>query len=138
MEFETKNSVNVKINMADFTSSMKLKKAIVEAVKESGLDISSVDITNLKSGAINSIIQAILTADSSDKVEDAIFKCLARCTYNGEKITKDIFEPLEARENYYEIIIACLKVNLSPFFVPLFSKFNELQEKIMPKSPKQK
>lgn len=138
MEFETKNSVNVKINMADFISSMKLKKAIVEAVKESGLDISSVDITNLKSGAINSIIQAILTADSSDKVEDAIFKCLARCTYNGEKITKDIFEPLEARENYYEIIIACLKVNLSPFFVPLFSKFNELQEKIMPKSPKQK
>ena len=142
MEFEVKHGehkeVSVKINIADFISSMKLKKAVVEAVKESGIDISSVDIGNLKAEAISSMVEAVLSVDSSDKVEDAIFKCLARCTYGGEKITRGVFEPVEVRENYYEIIFACLKVNLAPFFAPLFSKFTELQEKIIPKSPEQK
>jgi hypothetical protein len=138
MEFETASGAKVKINVADFISSMKLKKAIVEAVKESDVDIAKIDLDNLKVGAIDSILQIVLTADSSDNVQDAIFKCLERCTYNSEKITKDIFEPVEAREDYYEIVIACLKENLTPFFKPLFLKLNDLQEKIMPKSPEQK
>lgn len=137
-EFTTANGVTVKINVADFITSMMLKKAVVEAVKDSDVDIASVDLENLKVGAIDSILQIILTADCSDKVNDAIFKCLARCTYNGEKITKDIFENVKARENYYEIVIACLKENLTPFFKPLFSKLSELQEKMIPSDPKQK
>lgn len=138
MELTTARGTEVKINVADFITSMKLKKAVVEAVKESGIDVASIDLDNLKMGAIESIIQIILTADCSDKVEEAIFKCLVRCTYNGEKITKDTFEPVEAREDYYEIVIACLKENLAPFFGPLFLKFSELQEKIIPSTPKQK
>jgi hypothetical protein len=144
MEFTTAKGVEVKINMADFITSMKLKKAVVEAVKDSGIDIASVDLENLKVGAIDSILQVILTADCSDKVEEAIFKCLSRCTYGGQKITKDIFDNTdsekakEAREDYYEIVIACLKENLNPFFAPLFSKLNELQEKMIPSTPEQK
>jgi len=129
MEFTTKNGAEIKINVADFITSMKLKKAVVEAVKDSGVDIAGIDMGNLKAGTIDSIFQIILAADCSDKVEEAIFKCLNRCLYNSEKITKDTFESLDARENYYEIVIACLKDNLSPFFAPLFLKLNELQEK---------
>jgi len=138
MEFTTKKGSEVAINVADFITSMKLKKAVIEAVKESGADISSIDLDNLKIGAIDSILQIILAADSSDKVNDAIFKCLARCTYNSERITRDTFEPVEAREDYYEIVMACLKENLLPFYSPLLSRLNALQEKVLPKSPKQK
>ena len=137
MEFTTANGVTVKINVADFITSMQLKKAVVEAVKDSDVDIATIDLENLKVGAIDSILQIILTADCSNKVEEAIFKCLARCTYNGEKIIKDTFEPVAARENYYEIVIACLKENLTPFFAPLFLKLNALQEKMTPSNPKQ-
>ena len=137
MEFTTENGAAIKINVADFMTSMKLKKAVVEAVKESGTDIANIDLDNLKAGAIDSILQVILSCDSSEKVNEAIFKCLARCTYNSEKITKDTFEPLEARENYYEIVIACLKENLSPFFNPLLLKLNNLQSKIASNIPKQ-
>lgn len=138
MELTTASGAEVKINVADFITSMKLKKAVVEAVKESDVDVSSIDLNNLKIGAIDSILQIILTADSSDKVEDAIFKCLARCTYNDTKITRDTFEPVEARKDYYEIVIACLKENLTPFFEAPLLKLNSLQEKIMPNNQKQK
>lgn len=136
MELITAQGAEVKINIADFISSMKLKKAVVEAIKESNIDVANIDLNNLKIGAIDSIIQAILTIDSSDKVDESLFKCLARCTYNGEKITKETFESVEARKDYYEIIIACLKENLAPFFEPLILKLNSLQEKMTQKSQK--
>jgi hypothetical protein len=138
MEFTTQKGSEVRINIADFITSMKLKKAVVEAIKESDVDIAHIDLENLKAGAIDSILQILLTCDSSDKVNDAIFKCLARCTYNSEKITKETFEEVEAREDYYEIVIACLKENLSPFFKPLFLQLKSLQEKKTPKNQKQK
>lgn len=136
MELTTGTGAEVKIEVADFITSMTLKKAVVEAVKESKIDIANIDLENLKVGAIDSILQVILTADCSDKVNEAIFKCLARCKYNGERISKDTFEPIEAREDYYEIVIACLKENLAPFFKPLFLKLNSLQEKMIQKSQK--
>lgn len=130
MEFITGNNTEVKINVADFISSMKLKKAIQKALLENKIDIASVDFNDIKSGAIDSILELVLTADSNEGVENALFNCLKRCTYNGEKITRDTFEPVEAREDYYEIVVACLKENLSPFFKPLFSKLNGLQEEL--------
>jgi len=136
MELTTASGAEVRINVADFITSMKLKKAIVEAVKDSDIDIASIDLDKLEVGAIDSILQVILTADCSEKVNEAIFKCLERCTYNSKKINKETFEPVEAREDYYEIIIACLKENLTPFFKPLFLKLKGLQDKILISNPK--
>jgi hypothetical protein len=149
MEFITTNGVEVRINIADFITSMKLKKEVFKAVKDSNIALSKLDLDKLlsghkenisgavKSGALDSLMEVILTVDSNDKVEEAIFKCLARCTYNGEKITRSTFEPIEARENYYETIIYCLMENLSPFYAPLRSKFKELEAKKKLKDPKQ-
>ena len=48
MEFTTANGVEAKINAADFLSSMKLKKAILRAAKESNIDLVNLDFANLK------------------------------------------------------------------------------------------
>lgn len=132
MEFTTASGVEAKMNAADFLSSMKLKKAILRAAKESNIDLVNLDFSNLKGTALNSILQAILEADSSDDVEDALFKCLGRCTYGGIKITRDIFDNIDpeiaksARGDYYELVFHCLKENLLPFFQPLVSKLQKL------------
>lgn len=117
-----------KFHDADFLTAMKLKKAVVGAIKESGVDIARIDINNLNMGSIDAIGQMILAADSSEKVEKALFVCLERCLYNGEKVTAETFEPVEARKDYYEIIIECLKGNLGPFFEPLFLRLKKLLE----------
>lgn len=126
-----------KFNDADFITAMKLKKAVIGAVKESNVDLSKIDMDNLNLASIDTIGQIILAADSSEKVEKAIFDCLKRCTYNGEKITPDTFEPIEARKDYYDIIIECLKGNLGPFFEPLYLKLQKLFQ-VQPETADQK
>ena len=130
MEFKTQNGVDVKINPADFINALKLKNAVLKAVKDSGVDISKIDLDKITASSLQPLLEVILTADTNEAVQDSIFKCLARCLYNGEKIVPDTFEPMEAREDYYEIVIACLKENLSPFFKSPISKLKSLAPKV--------
>ena len=116
MEFTTENGAEVMIKEADFISSLKLKNAVLKAIKDSGVDIAKIDLEKITVGSLEPLIAIVLSADTSDDVQSAIFKCLLRCTYNKEKITESVFEKTAARKDYYEIVIACLKENLSPFF----------------------
>jgi hypothetical protein len=139
MEYETKRGIKVVINEADFTTSMMLRGAVLKSIKNSDINISAIDLEQLNQEAITKlIIEAALSIDCDDKVTDALFKCLARCTYNGEKIIRDTFEPVEAREDYYEIVINCLKENLLPFFQPLLQRLRNLHASKSSNNPKQK
>lgn len=130
MKIKTQNGVDLVIEPADFISAMKLKNAVLKAVKESGVDVSKIDLEKINAASLQPIIEVVLSADTSEDVEKAIFKCLERCTYNGERIIRETFEPVEAREDYYEIVIACLKENLAPFFKNLISKLKSLTPKV--------
>jgi len=139
MEFKTESGAEVIINMADFIESSRLRVAVLGAIKDSGVEISKIDIDKLlsgvkddmgkavKSGALDSLIDMVISLDVSEKVNGEIFNCLKRSTYNGEKITKSTFNSEDARGDYYHIVIACLKVNLAPFFKTLFSKLSGLR-----------
>ena len=141
MEFTTESGAEVKINMADFIDSSRLRVAVLGAIKDSGVEISKIDIDKLmsgikddmgaavKSGALDSLLDLVISLDCSEKVNNEIFNCLKRSTYNSEKITKSTFDSEDARGDYYHIIIMCLKVHLAPFFKTLFSKLNGLQLK---------
>lgn len=142
MEFTTESGIKCVINGADFVSASRLKVAVLKAIKDSGVKISEIDFTKLlsgvkddmesavKSGALDSLLEVVIELDCSKEVNEAIFDCLARSTYNGERIIRETFEPEEARGDYYMIIIACLKRNLSPFFKTLISKLQKLSPKI--------
>ena len=148
MEFTTESNTEVVINMANFIDASRLRVAVLGAIKESGVEISKVDIEKLlsgvkeamgaavKSGALDSLLDMVISLDCSDKVNNEIFNCLKRSTYNSEKITRDTFNEPEARGDYYHIVIMCLKVNLAPFFKTLFSKLSALQ--LMKKQESQK
>jgi hypothetical protein len=148
MEFKTESGAEVVINMANFIDASRLRVAVLGAIKESGVEISKVDIEKLlsgvkedmgaavKSGALDSLLDMVISLDCSEKVNNEIFNCLKRSTYNSEKITRDTFNELEARGDYYHIVIMCLKVNLAPFFKTLFSKLSALQ--LMKKQESQK
>jgi len=148
MEFTTESGAQVVINRPLFTDISRLRVAVLGAVKESGVEISKIDIDKLlsgvkedmgaavKSGALDSLLGMVITLDCSEKVNNEIFNCLKRSTYNSEKITRDTFNSEDAMGDYYHIVIMCLKVNLAPFFKTLFSKLSALQ--LMKKQESQK
>jgi hypothetical protein len=128
-EIKGNNGATINIKVAPFKDVMALKNAIVKELASIGLNLDSLDLKNFNVHSdinIDAIIKPLASIDSSELFYNAIMKCLVKCTYNGHKITEELFEEEEAREDYYLIIIEALKVNLSPFLKGLVSGFASL------------
>ena len=61
------------------------------------------------------------SAFSSPEVEKALWPCLIRSLYNGEKIVPDVFEPENAREDFIPVCLTVVQKNIIPFTKGLFS-----------------
>lgn len=131
-EFKATNTGNkVIINCAKVREVQRLKQVILNEVKKNplGIKLSSgeglfekeMDFT----GVIDFIKDTLISIDTSEEFNEAIFECLKYCTYKTVyKIDEALFdneEIPEAREDYYEIITACVEENLRPFFKSLIS-----------------
>lgn len=108
MEFIAPSGAKVVINSAPWRDAKQLKKAIEREIMVGGLNIPT-----------------ILMVDSSDAVDAALWPCLARCLRNDQKIVEMTFDDLEARIDYYDIALECIKVNLGPLAERLRSKLQE-------------
>lgn len=140
-EFKAANTGNkIIINCAPVKDVLRLKEVILkEMIKHPlGLKIKDkqgdfkellekeVDIV----GVIDFIKNTVLSIDTSQDFSEAIFECLKYCTYKSTyKIDMDLFDNKsvpEAREDYYEIIAACIEENLRPFAKSLISMWKTL------------
>lgn len=132
-EFNCTNTGNtVVINCAPIKSVQKLKNVILNEVQKSPIGIKLIggdkslfekelDFT----GVIDFIKNTLIGIDTSDAFSEAIFECLQYCTYKKVyKINEELFDNEavpEAREDYYDIIVACVEENLRPFIKGLIS-----------------
>lgn len=122
-EFLTNNNKKAVINPAQMNDALYLKRVVFKELASAGIDIESF-ITKAKNDKslldgdfdFNAIIAPIFGLLSSEEIDTAILRCLARCTYDHEKITAETFEKEEAREDYYHLVLECLRINLTPFF----------------------
>ena len=106
------SGVPVVINPASWEDAIALKKALFrEMAMGRGMNLPT-----------------FLMVASSDAVEVALYKCLARCLYDGQKITKKTFDPIETRQDYPAIAAACGRENLSPLWPGLLSLLEELSQ----------
>lgn len=131
VEFKTAaRNASVMVNVANFDDAMELKNAVFREVSKEGIKIE--DFLNAtgstKEISLDQVVKTVMQIDSSPFINAALFKCFMQCTYNGEKITKKTFDSAEAREDYYEIAIAVLKENLTPFFKGLLSRLGGLSK----------
>jgi hypothetical protein len=107
--FKTDEDVEVIINPASIIDANNLKNTILKLFKQNNFDI-----TNISS--VKSMIEAIMILDSSEEFQKSIFACLSRSVYKMQRIDLELFNDETARQYYYEILIKCLEVNISPFF----------------------
>lgn len=130
MEFITSNTgKKVVIKPATFQDACELKKETMKCISNSNL-LKGLDFTNFASLDANKVFGAlselITNIDSSSEFENAIFKCLGRCTCDGISISRQLFDDKpELREDYYEIITHCCEENLRPFFKSLYSELSK-------------
>lgn len=132
-EFKCENTGNtVVINCASMRDVQRLKQVIFNEVKKSPIGVKLVngDKSLLEkeidfTGVIDFIKNTLIGIDTSDEFMEAIYNCLQYCTYKKVyKIDEALFDNEaipEARQDYYEIIFACIEENLRPFIQSLIS-----------------
>lgn len=129
-EFEAPSGAAVVVNEGGWDEAVALRVAIAGELANANLGDFKLTLDADAELDLAKLVQLALKVDASPAVADALFKCLGRCTYNGQRITKATFEPRAARGDYYPIAIACLKENIGPFFEPLLSKLSPVMERM--------
>ena len=60
------------------------------------------------------------TALSSKKIEEHVWRCMEKVTYNSLRVTMETFEPLEARGDYFAACFEVAQENVLPFLKSLY------------------
>jgi hypothetical protein len=109
-DLDVPSGAKVVINVAPWEDAVLLQQAISrEMALGAGLNLST-----------------FMMVAASRPVYEAMIKCLARCTYNTEKITPSTFNKKEARADYVSIVTACVKENIGPLEEGLYSVLSDL------------
>lgn len=138
---KTGSGAELVIQVADYESGMALHDAFLAKLSTLKADINFSAFSNVKSLTelkeldvglilnlgVREILPALASFAADKNIREAAFVCLARATYNGQRITPALFNDVEARKDFYEIILECLKVNVLPFAGTLVSLLSTLQ-----------
>lgn len=106
------------VSPADYESADRLFRAILGALKTSGINFSEVDTDDPDLGPL---LNAGLSVLANKEVSDAMWACAVRSLYGHQKITKLLFEAEESRQDIYPMAWEVVKVNVAPFFSSLVS-----------------
>lgn len=123
MEKQLVTGNKLKITLGTFEESKKLYQAIMDECK-------AVKIEFTKEMNVDLMKNMLFTLMSSKKIEDALWVCMRRCTYNDEKITTDIFEDVNARADYFDVCFEVAKENVNPFLKSLYAQYGPTLKEI--------
>lgn len=118
----------MEITLAPFADAKALYQAVLEEAKNLKVDAQT-DID------VNLIKDLFCVGLSSKKIEAALAVCMKRATYNSLRITDEVFEPEEARNDYFVVCLEVAKRNLAPFTKDLYAEYSQVlgQLKSFPK-----
>jgi hypothetical protein len=104
------SGAELEIQLAPFEDGRKLQKAVAKELKsiKVSADLDLMDANFMK--------DVLCSAIASDEIMDALELCFKRCTYNKLKVSKETWEPEEARGDYIQSSIEVLKANMLPFW----------------------
>lgn len=123
-EIKLPSGAELKIGLAPFSDSKALYQSVLEEAKSLRLDpAAEVDVNLFK--------DLFCAGLSSKKIEMSLKECLKKCLYNGLKIDPDkTFEPVEAREDYFQVCFEVAQENIAPFTKNLLQQYSAIFQKL--------
>jgi hypothetical protein len=118
-DFILGSGARLHVTVAPFEDANALRKALLRTAKGIPLaaDPLQMDVTVLK--------DVFIEAASSNDVEQCLFKCMERASYQDVKVTRGLFDDPKlgesARADLLEIYWKVIETNCAPFFVKAFS-----------------
>ncbi len=116
-EVKMPSGATLKVSMSPFSASKALYQALLREMK--GIAIPQKDSPQVES----MLKDALCAGFSSPYIEECLWECMKKCTYNGLKIDVDTFEPAKAREDYIPVCVEVVKDNVLPFAKSLYADY---------------
>lgn len=123
-EIDLESGKKLRLSLASFSLGKELYQSFSEELLK--LDVKFDDEMD-----INFLKNLILTFLSSKKIENCLWRCAEKCLYENMKVTQDLFENEEARQDYFEIMFHVAKRNLDPFVKALYAKYKDSFQKVI-------
>lgn len=127
-EIKLPSGAMLMINPAPFADAKALYQAMLKEVKQISFDPK----TDIDTEFIKNVF---CTGFSSEIIEAKVWECMKRCTYNKEKLVPDIFEPVEARDDYFTVCFEVAKENIAPFTKSLYAQYSHILDLLKVKDP---
>jgi len=124
MEYKLPSGAVLDVTPLDFEPAFEVSQTITRLIGLLDVDLKSLDtekwgsVADIELDAIKRPFSQILS--NRELVKDAN-KCLAKCTYNGIRVSEKTWQPAEARKDYLYACFYALKENVFPFFEGVFS-----------------
>ena len=125
----------LQLGIAPFAVGMKLVKTLAAEAKNVDVELESLDLSKLAGKNLNSIKNLVLQMLSSDALEAALFQCMERCLLDGQKITRQTFEPEDMRQDFFPVAWEVIAFNVAPFAKSLGLSSSNTQAETQGQSP---
>ena len=109
------SGANLTIQIAPFKLGTELVRTVARELIKVRVSLDVSDLTKVAGGDLNTVKDAAFQLIQSDALEKILHECMARCLYNGERITADTWEKVEAREDYFPVMWEVFQANMRPF-----------------------
>jgi len=141
--FTAPSGAKIEMTLSDYSLCWDLLKAVLRAVRQGGVskkipedvqlsDLSKLSDANLQD--LGGLADAVIDIVTSIEVEELIYKCMNRCTYNNERITRATFEPEDKRGDFLFVAWEVGRANVRPFGSHLTSGLKNAFQQEKPKS----
>lgn len=131
-EFKLPSGAYLLVGVVPYQDAAAFRDAVVRSLKGTGLAKLDKDALLAGGAAVEVLVDVFLSIAASPDIEAAVLKCGKRCLYsrdgdakNGQAVSADLFESLEARSDFYPVAGKIFEVNVLPFFVGAFSGLRE-------------
>ncbi len=128
MEKVLNSGARLVVTPADFKDADGLRKAVIRSLK--GVPLSP----NILDTQMSSVKDAIFEIASSEEVEQLIFRCAIKATYDGARVEPALFDDpkvgAQARKDFHEMLAAIAWENVGPFFEQALSGLKPIIEKL--------
>jgi hypothetical protein len=124
-EFTAPSGAKVVIGVAAWGNFQALQGAVFREAAKIGFDLKGfkMDTEINLGGLISTFANVFLSIAGSPEVYALLWPCLEKSTYNGHKITQATFEPIETRQDYFEILKEFALFNVTPFLPKTYLEY---------------
>ena len=124
-KYQLRSGKLLEIDLVPTELALELYRTVVNECARCKFDLKIEDgTTQLELIGKNS--EAILRVLGSDEVMEVVQRCCAKVIYNKQKFSMDLFDNIEAKGDFFGIMIIVALENLLPFFPHLRSRFETL------------